>query len=147
MIDAMSLRVLFTAESTATGYGRDGGQVTSEDGLIDLKTAHPRALGGPGDGTNPEQLFSAAYATCFLSALRLVAKRSVVLLDENATVTVGVGLGKDLDDSIGLTGTITGYLPGVPQGKAEEMMAEAHQMCPYSRAMRGNCEFTLVAKV
>lgn len=147
MILTMSLRVLFSTGSTATGYGRDGGRVKSADGLIDLKIAHPRELGGPGDGSNPEQLFSAAYAACFLSALRLVAKRSVVLLDEDASVTVDVGLAKNLDDEIGLTGTITGYMPGVPQGKADEMMAEAHQLCPYSKATRGNCEFTLVAKV
>lgn len=146
MIKPMSMRVVFAAESTATGQGRDG-HVKSADGLIDLATSPPRELGGTGDGTNPEQLFSAAYAACFLGALRLVGRRSVVALDDTTNVTVEVGLGRDDDDQFGLTGTITGYLPGVPQSVAEQMMAEAHQMCPYSKATRGNCEFTLVAKV
>ena len=146
MIDAMSLRVVFATASTATGYGRDG-HVRSADGLIDLKTAPPRELGGTGDGTNPEQLFSAAYAACFLGALRLAARRAVVALDESSSVTVQVGLGKDIDDDFALTGTITGNLPGIPQGIADELMAHAHEMCPYSKATRGNTEFTLVAKV
>ena len=142
----MSLRIVFATESTATGQGRDG-HVKSADGLIDLQTAPPPQLGGTGDGTNPEQLFSAAYAACFLGALRLAARRAVVALEESSNVTVEVGLGKDLDDEFGLTGTITGYLPGVPQPVADDLMARAHELCPYSRVTRGNADFTLVAKV
>lgn len=147
MIEPMSLKVVFGTESTATGGGRDG-HVRSATGRIDLDTRPPRELGGTGDGTNPEELFSAGYAACFLGALRLVARRSAVALDDATDVTVQVALGKDTStDEFGLTGTITGYLPGVSQAIAEDLMAEAHQVCPYSRATRGNTDFTVSAKV
>lgn len=142
----MSLNVVFATESTATGGGRDG-HVKSSDGRVDLDTRPPRELGGTGDGTNPEELFSAAYAACFLGALRLVARRSAVALDDTTNVTVQVGLGKDEEDAFGLTGTITGYLPGVPQTVADDLMKEAHQVCPYSKATRGNAEFVVSARV
>ncbi len=147
MIKAMSIKVVFDTESTATGGGRDG-HVKSSDGRIDLDTRPPTELGGTGDGTNPEELFSAAYAACFLGALRLVARRSSVALDDATDVTVKVGLGKDeATDAFELTGTITGYLPGVPQPVADDLMNEAHQVCPYSKATRGNVDFTVSARV
>lgn len=147
MIEPMAIKVVFAAESTATGGGRDG-HVRSATGRIDMDTRPPRELGGTGDGTNPEELFSAGYAACFLGALRLVARRSAVALDDATDVTVEAALGKDVaTEQFGLTGTITGYLPGVSQAVAEDLMAEAHEVCPYSRATRGNVEFAVVAKV
>jgi Ohr subfamily peroxiredoxin len=103
-------------------------------------------MGGSGDGVNPELLFSAGYAACFLGALRLVAKNSGVTLDDATAVTVRIGIGKD-DTSYGLTSEIAGYLPGLEKAEAEKLMAQANQVCPYSKATRGNVEATLVTKV
>ena len=86
MIFRMSIEVVFTAESTATGGGRDG-HVKSSDGRIDLDTRMPKEAGGNGEGTNPEQLFSAGYAACFLGALRLVARNNKIDLDDASGIT------------------------------------------------------------
>jgi lipoyl-dependent peroxiredoxin len=146
MIKHMSIEVVYTAESTATGGGRDG-HVKSSDGKIDLDTRPPKEMGGSGEGVNPELLFSAGYAGCFLGALRLVARNTGVTLDDATDVTVEVGIGKDPAGGFGLAGTIIGYLPGLEQEKADELVAAAHQVCPYSKATRGNIEIALSAKV
>ena len=141
----MSIDAIYTAESTATGGGRDG-HVKSADGKLDLDTRPPKEMGGSGDGVNPELLFSAGYAACFLGALRLVAKGSGVQLDDATGITVRVGIGKD-DTGYGLTTEVIGYLPGLEQAQAEDLMKKANQVCPYSKATRGNVEATLVTKV
>ena len=142
----MTIEVVYTTESTATGGGRDG-HVKSDDGRIDLDTRPPRAMGGNGEGTNPEQLFSAGYAACFLGALRLVAGKSKVTLDDATNVAVEIGFGKDSAGGFGLTGKIVGYLPGVEQSVADELVEQAHQVCPYSKATRGNVDVDVSAKV
>jgi lipoyl-dependent peroxiredoxin len=143
----MTIEVLYTTESTATGGGRDG-HVKSDDGRIDLDTRPPKAVGGSGEGTNPEQLFSAGYAGCFLSALRLVAGKSKVKLDDATTVTVEVGLGKDpADGGFGITAKIVGYLPGLDQSDASDLLEAAHEVCPYSKATRGNIDVDISVKV
>ncbi|OBI42970.1 organic hydroperoxide resistance protein [Mycobacterium kyorinense] len=146
MIEPMSIEVVFTTESTATGGGRDG-HVKSSDGRIDLDTRPPKEMGGSGDGTNPEQLFSAGYAACFLGALRLVAGKADVKLDNATDVTVQVGFGKDSAGGFGLTGKIVGYMPGLEQKAADDLMHQAHQVCPYSKATRGNVDIDVSAKV
>lgn len=146
MIEPMSIDVVYTAESTATGGGRDG-HVKSSDNRIDLDTRPPKAAGGSGEGTNPEQLFSAGYAACFLGALRLVARNDKVSLDDATGVTAQVGFGKDSDGGFGINAHLIGYLPGLEQSQAEELMDKAHQVCPYSKATRGNIDVTLAAKV
>ena len=146
MIDAMSIEVVYTAESTATGGGRDG-HVKSSDGKIDLDTRPPKEMGGSGEGVNPELLFSAGYAACFLGALRLVAKNNYVALDDASGITVRVGFGKDSEGGFGLTGDIIGYLPGLDQDQADDLVKQAHEVCPYSKATRGNIEVALSAKV
>jgi lipoyl-dependent peroxiredoxin len=142
----MTIEVVYTTESTATGGGRDG-HVKSDDGRIDLETRPPTAMGGNGDGTNPEQLFSAGYAACFLGALRLVAGKSKVRLDDATNVSVQIGFGKDSAGGFGLTGKIVGYLPGLEQGVADDLVHQAHQVCPYSKATRGNVDVDVSAKV
>ncbi|HSS23681.1 MAG TPA: organic hydroperoxide resistance protein [Mycobacterium sp.] len=142
----MTIEVVYTTESTATGGGRDG-HVKSDDGRIDLETRPPKAMGGNGEGTNPEQLFSAGYAACFLGALRLVAGKSKVKLDDATNVSVEVGFGKDSEGGFGLTGKIVGYLPGVEQNVADDSAEQAHQVCPYSKATRGNVDVDVSAKV
>lgn len=146
MIETMTIDVIFNTESTATGGGRDG-HVKSSDGRIDLDTRPPKEMGGSGDGTNPEQLFSAGYAACFLGALRLVAGKSGVKLADGTDVTVKVGFGKDSSGGFGLTGSIVGYLPGLEQQAADDLMHQAHQVCPYSKATRGNVDVDVSAKV
>lgn len=142
----MSIDVVFTSTSTATGGGRNG-HVKSTSGRIDLDTRHPKEMGGTGEGTNPEELFSAAYAACFLGALRLVAGNADIALDDATDITVEVGFGKDPAGGFGLTGTITGYLPGLEQSVADDLVAQAHQACPYSKATRGNVAVDVSAKV
>ena len=142
----MSIEVVYTTDSTATGGGRDG-HVKSADGRIDLDTRPPKAMGGSGEGTNPEQLFSAGYAACFLGALRLVAGKSKVALDEATNVTVEIGFGKDSEGGFGITGKVVGYLPGLEESAAKDLVEQAHQVCPYSKATRGNIDVEVSAKV
>jgi lipoyl-dependent peroxiredoxin len=142
----MTIEVVYTTESTATGGGRDG-HVKSADGRIDLDTRPPKAMGGSGEGTNPEQLFSAGYAACFLGALRLVAGKSKLALDDATNVTVEIGFGKDSAGGFGLTGKIIGYLPGLDEIAAQDLVEQAHQVCPYSKATRGNIDVEVSAKV
>ena len=141
----MTIDAIYTAESTATGGGRDG-HVQSTDGKLDLATRPPKEMGGSGEGVNPELLFSAGYAACFLGALRLVAKHNGLTLDDATAITVRVGIGKDAT-GYGLTSEVIGYLPGLEKTRAEDLMAQANQVCPYSKATRGNVEATLVTKV
>lgn len=145
MIEPMTIEAIYTAESTATGGGRDG-HVKSSDGKVDLDTRPPKEMGGSGEGANPELLFSAGYAACFLGALRLVAKNTDVKLDDSTAVTVKIGIGKD-PTGFGLTADIVGYLPGLEQGQADDLMSKANQVCPYSKATRGNIESNVSAKV
>lgn len=142
----MSIEVKYTAESTASGGGRDG-HVKSDDGRIDLDTRPPKAAGGSGEGTNPEQLFSAGYAACFLGALRLMAKNNDVEIDEASAITAQVGFGPDSEGGFGITAHLIGYLPGLEQSVADDLMAKAHEFCPYSKATRGNIDVKLSAKV
>lgn len=135
---------LYTATAVATGDGRNG-EVRSSDGVIDEKLATPKEMGGPGGlHTNPEQLFAAGYAACFHGALRLVANQSDVTLSENTEVTANVGIGKT-DGGLGLTVELVAKIPGLEQGRADELVAQAHQVCPYSNATRGNIEVTVRA--
>ena len=137
--------VVYTAHATSSGGGRDGA-VRSDDGIIDLEARTPPGLGGSGGGTNPEQLFAAAYATCFHGALRLVASKSNSTVPDGSTVEAAVGIGPD-DTSFAITATLTASLPGLDQAKADELIAKAHEVCPYSKATRGNVEVNLVTKV
>jgi lipoyl-dependent peroxiredoxin len=142
----MTIEVVYTTESTATGGGRDG-HVKSDDGRIDLDTRPPKAMGGSGEGTNPEQLFAAGYAACFLGALRLVSGKARVKLDDATRVSVEIGFGKDSAGGFGLTGKIVGYLPGLDQSVADDLVYQAHGVCPYSKATRGNVDVDVSAKV
>ena len=134
------MKPLYTARATAHG-GRQG-HVESSDGVLDLDLSMPEAMGGPGgDGTNPELLFAAGYSACFENALRRVGgqqKKNV----RDASVTAVVGIGRD-GNGFGLEVELIGTLPNLPREEAEDLMREAHQVCPYSKATRGNIEVTL----
>jgi lipoyl-dependent peroxiredoxin len=137
------VEALYTAVATARGDGRNG-EVTSSDGVIDEQLAVPKEMGGPGgERTNPEQLFAAGYSACFHGALQLVARQAKVELTES-TVTAEVGIGKE-GEGFGLAVKLLVHLPGLEQGQASELVAQAHQVCPYSRATRGNIEVELAA--
>ena len=132
--------VLYTAVATSTGDGRNG-HVVSADGQVDLDLAMPPEMGGSGQGANPEELFAAGYAACFHSALRAVGRRASVDVS-NSTVTAYVGIGPAAD-AFDLVVTLESDLPNVPPEQARELLDAAHQVCPYSRATRGNISVEL----
>ena len=135
------MKPLYTAVATARG-GREG-EVVSDDGVIDLTLAYPKEVGGPdGDHSNPEQLLAAGYAACFHNALRRVAKdRSIDI--EPSELTAKVTLGMHEDATFDLAVTLMAALPTVDPAQGDELMAAAHEVCPFSRATRGNVEVTL----
>ena len=136
------MQVLYTASATATGDGRNG-HVRTSDGVLDLDLAVPKEMGGPGgDLANPEELFAAGYAACFHGALKLVARNRKITLTDT-TITVDVGIGPDDAGGFGLTATIEAELPGLEPGQARELLEQAHQVCPYSNATRGNVDVNL----
>jgi osmotically inducible protein OsmC len=135
------MKALYTAEATSTGDGRNG-HVRSADGLIDMDLAIPVEMGGAGGGSNPEELFASGFSACFHSALRLVAKRAGANVD-GSEVTARVGIGPTGQGAFQLTVALTARLPGVPREQADRLVAEAHTVCPYSNATRGNIDVSL----
>ena len=134
-------KILYTAEATATG-GRDG-KAASDDGLLSVALSVPEDLGGLGGaGTNPEQLFGAGYAACFLGAMKLVARTRKVPLGDDVSVTARVGIGP-VAVGYALTVELRASLPGLDRGIAEEILHGAHERCPYSNATRGNIDVVL----
>ncbi|MEV2251823.1 organic hydroperoxide resistance protein [Streptomyces sp. NPDC054855] len=134
------MNALYTAVATANG--REGRAVSS-DGQIDLALAMPPALGGNGQGTNPEQLFAAGYAACFASAMGAVA-REMKVDTKDVSVTAEVSIGKD-DAGFGLAVVMRVELPDHLAGETGQQLVEAtHAYCPYSKATRGNIEVELV---
>jgi Ohr subfamily peroxiredoxin len=132
---------LYTAVATAT-HGREGRAVSS-DGVLDLALGMPQALGGNGQGTNPEQLFAAGYAACFGSALGLVGRAAKIDVSD-AAVTAEVSIGKQ-GEGFGLAVTLRVELPdSVDEATGRKLVDQAHQVCPYSNATRGNIEVDLV---
>lgn len=143
----MAIDVKYTAQATALGDGRNG-EVTSSDGVIDEKLASPVELGGRGGATNPEQLFAAGYAACFHGALRLVAGKAKVEIGDATEVTANIGFGSDdSDGGFGLTAQLVAKLPGLDQATADKLVEQAHQVCPYSKATRGNIDVQVSATV
>ena len=135
------MNALYTAEALATGDGRSGHSRTS-DGRLDLDLAIPEAMGGSGDGTNPEQLFAAGYAACFHSALQMVARADKADITDSA-VGARVGIGPNDAGGFGLEVTLDVTLPNLGRGEAQSLVDAAHQVCPYSNATRGNIDVTI----
>jgi len=134
---------IYTAAATANG--REGRAVSS-DGQLDLTLAMPPALGGDGKGTNPEQLFAAGYAACFASALGLVGRQAKVDTSQ-ASVTAEVSIGSNGEGGFGLAVVLRVELPESLQGDTGRGLVEqAHQVCPYSNATRGNIPVELVVE-
>ncbi|SDN11500.1 Ohr family peroxiredoxin [Streptomyces wuyuanensis] len=133
----------YTTVVNVTGEGRNGGRVLSDDGLLDTTLSHPKELGGAGTATNPEQLFGAGWAACFLGAVRIAAAERKVKLTSteiNAEITLQHG-----DDGYSLAAVLNLELGGVDDARAAELADAAHQICPYSKAIRGNVPVTIHA--
>lgn len=130
------MKILYQATATASG-GRDG-TVKSSNGVLDLKLAIPKEMGGPGGAVpNPEMLFAAGYAACFDSALQHVARQQK--LKPGATqVQATVGIGANEAGGFALAVTLEVTIPGLPRDEAQALLEAAHQVCPYSNAVRGN---------
>lgn len=142
----MAIEAKYTAEALSTGHGREG-HVRSSDGLVDTDVAIPKEMGGPGGATNPEQLFAAGYAACFHSALRGVAGAAKVRLPRETSVASTVGIGPNGTGGFGLVISLTASLPGLDRAEADKLVQQAHQVCPYSNATRGNVDVTLTTVV
>ncbi len=139
----MTTKVLYSTSARATG-GRDGHSATL-DGALDVQLATPKELGGAGGpGNNPEQLFAAGYAACFLGAMKFVASQGDgVKVPAEATVTSTVGIGPRSEGGFGLEIALAIALPGVDPAQAQALVEKAHQVCPYSNATRGNIDVKL----
>ena len=139
----MNIHAIYTASATSTG-GRDG-HAQSSDGVLDLKLAAPKEMGGTGTAgaTNPEQLFAAGYSACFLGALKYVANQKNIPIDRDATVTADVQIGKVDAGGLGLAVTLKVASPGTDRTQLREAVKAAHEFCPYSRATRNNIHVEL----
>ena len=127
-------KVLYTAKAHTTG-GRDGASRT-DDGRLDIKLSSP---GTAGTGTNPEQLFAAGYAACFIGALKAVAGMQKINLPADMAIDSSVDLGK-VGQAYGIAATLNVSLPGMEREAAQKLVDAAHQVCPYSNATRGNID-------
>jgi lipoyl-dependent peroxiredoxin len=137
-------KVIYTAHAIATG-GREGTAKT-DDGKLSLKLDTPIEMGGKGDGTNPEQMFAVGYAACFIGALKFAAKTQKISLPAETSISADVAFGtrpngaKGFNIQVAMAVTI----PGMERDKAELLVQEAHQVCPYSNATRGNVDVALI---
>jgi len=134
-------KVLYTAYATATG-GREG-KAASDDGKLSVNLSTPKELGGAGgEGTNPEQLFAAGYAACFIGAMKAVGGKMKLAVPADVSIASEVGIGP-IPAGFGIQVKMTITLPGMDRAVAEQLVAAAHQVCPYSNATRGNIDVTL----
>ena len=139
-----SINPLYTAHARATG-GRDG-SAASDDGRLKVKLSVPKELGGPGgEGTNPEQMFAAGYAACFIGAVKFVGDRDQIAVPSDTSIESSVGIGT-IPTGFGINVELRVSLPGVAREVAERLVSEAHKVCPYSNATRGNIDVQLIVQ-
>jgi Ohr subfamily peroxiredoxin len=136
-------KTIYTARATATG-GRTGTAKT-DDGQLDLQLDRPKKMGGKGAGTNPEQLFAAGYAACFIGALKVVAGKQHIRVPQDVSIDSEVAFGPLAGDveGFGIAVALKVNLPGIERILAGSLVHAAHQVCPYSNATRGNIDVTL----
>ncbi|WBH15867.1 organic hydroperoxide resistance protein [Sphingomonas radiodurans] len=138
----MSVTVVYSTRATSTG-GRDG-DARSEDGRFTAKLSTPKELGGAGgEGTNPEQLFAAGYSACFIGALKAAGAQLKLRVPAETSVTATVGIGPRAAGGFGITADLEVSLPGLDHADAERLAEAAHQICPYSNAIRNNVDVGL----
>jgi osmotically inducible protein OsmC len=128
-------KVLYTAQAHTTG-GREHGVSRSSDGRLDVRLSAP---GSARIGTNPEQLFAAGWSACFESAIALVALKRKITLPADVAIDAGVDLHLD-DSGYFLSARLNISIPDVERGTAQALVDEAHKICPYSKATRGNID-------
>lgn len=133
-------KVLYTAHAHTTG-GREGTS-RSSDGLLDVRLAPPKELGGKGDATNPEQLFAAGYSACFMGAMKHVAGIKKLVIPADAAIDASIDLGP-IPAGFGIAAKLVVSLPGMDRAVAQDLIDTAHGVCPYSNATRGNIDVTL----
>ena len=134
-------KVLYTAHAHTTG-GREGHSRT-DDGHVDVSLTPPKEMGGSGAGTNPEQLFAVGYSACFLGAMRFVAGPMKIEVPADTAIDASVDIGPT-PLGFGIAVKLKISLPGVPKDIAQNLIDEAHKVCPYSNATRGNIPIELV---
>ena len=136
------MSIMYTAEALATGDGRNG-HVKTVDGLVDTDLRAPKEMGGPGDAPNPEVFFAAGYAACFHGALQAVAREQKVdIADSSVGSRVHLS---NVDGGFELSVELEVVLPHLEQEQAQQLADAAHQVCPYSKATRGNIEVKVTA--
>ncbi|CAN5207481.1 organic hydroperoxide resistance protein [soil metagenome] len=136
------MSTLYSTKVTAVG-GRSG-TVRSEDGLLDLNLALPTGLGGKGGATNPEQLFAAGYAACFENAvIHVTRNKAAKVKDDDIKVVAEVGMSPNGSGGFALSVALDVAITGVDQATAEEIVKEAHSVCPYSNAVKGNIDVAI----
>ncbi|MDF2155833.1 organic hydroperoxide resistance protein [Vibrio sp. CAU 1672] len=133
------MTTLYTTSATATA-GRNG-QVSTDDNLLSVALSYPKEMGGSGAATNPEQLFAAGYSACFSNALLHVAKEMKIKI-ASAPTTAIVGIGPNESGGFALTVSLSIELD-LEQEQAVMLVKTAHQVCPYSNAVRGNIDVKL----
>ena len=137
---------LYSTKVRASG-GRHG-SIRSEDGLLDLRLALPRELGGKGDATNPEQLFAGGYAACFENALLHVSlDAGHRFADDDITVAARIGLSRNETGGFVLAAALAVAMVGIDRQTAERLVQGAHAICPYSNAIRGNVDVAISVSV
>src|SRR5258707_5407380 len=137
---------VYSKRAPATGGGH--GSIHSEDGLLDLKLALPRSLGGRGDATNPEQLFAGGYAACFENALFHVSREARRhFADSDIEVVAQIGLSRNESGAFLLSAALAVTMVGVDQKTAEQLVDGAHAICPYSNAINGNVDVQIAVSV
>lgn len=128
------IKTLYAAKVHVVG-GREG-QARSSDGRLDVRLSTP---GGPGAGTNPEQLFAAGWSACFEGAMAIAARAKGVALPETLAIDAEVEL-RHGDDGFSLAARLTVHVPGLPDDLARQIIEAAHRTCPYSKAIKGNID-------
>ena len=133
-------KVVYTARAHTTG-GREGSS-RSDDGMLDVKLSPPKAMGGSGAATNPEQLFAAGYSACFMGAMKHVAGMKKIAVSADASIDAEIDIGP-IPAGFGIAARLNVSLPGMDRAVAQDLVDTAHQVCPYSNATRGTIEVTI----
>ena len=131
-------KLLYTAR-TRTAGGRQDGMSRSSDGRLDVRLSPP---GGTGIGTNPEQLFAAGWSACFEGAMEIAARKRKIVLPSKSAIDAEIDLVLD-EGAYALRARLGASLPGLDRDVARDLIDEAHQTCPYSKAVRGNIDVTV----
>jgi len=132
---------IYTAEALSTGAGRNG-HVTTTSGTVDLDLAIPKAMGGSGNGANPEELFAAGYAACFHSAVQSVARAQKIAISDTS-VGSRVHVLPNEEGGFVLAVDLEVVIPELDHDQAQALADAAHKVCPYSNATRGNIVVTI----